>query len=202
MISDELSARSIIQNLTITAPCHCALKKAKLIPEDEAAILDLLSPLKRIDVPKAVKISLHNDVRGKGIQSPCPETACRDLTSTIQASIGRLDGEPLSGQEAEWKKAKDLLSVDKEKAKEEGQEYDYDWQGVHEIWNCLTGYGYTTFDRAVQSFHGRRRRDQGKEMQDNHNIEQQVERDDDLQKPEKEQVGQEMAQVDTSAIKT
>ena len=147
LVCDELSIRPPIQNLSITAPCRCAL--ANRLPKDKTLILDLFTPLKRICVLNQVSLSLHYDRKSRGIQYPCARAACGKLRSKIQVSLGRLEGEPLDAHESTWKELKDLRYHDKEAEKKGGQAEGYtrdrgrsDWSSpsLEPIWSCLNGY--------------------------------------------------------------
>ncbi|KAI4137522.1 MAG: hypothetical protein L6R39_007236 [Caloplaca ligustica] len=171
-ICDQISANNIIRNLTITGPCKCARSAADFGPSNDTAVLDLFSPLKRVRLANPVKLSLHDDVKGQGIQQPCRKRGCLELAQKMQASIGRLEGEKLSEQEATWKEVKSLMHYNA--TTEEGRSYqkqyrlsDMPQSGIEEIWETLNGYGVTlydteeeelecTFEGAVQQFHERR----------------------------------------------
>lgn len=167
LISDELSTRNIAQNLTLTAPCRCALKAARLVPADDAVVRDLLAPLRRIRVPNPVKITLHHDVDGCGIQHPCAKKACRALAGMLEESISALDGETLNHQEATWKELKALRQDDEEREKRESQQNGYGffdridtgYMELYQVWECLNGrsmWESDTFEESVQRFHARR----------------------------------------------
>ncbi|KAI4131407.1 MAG: hypothetical protein LQ338_001234 [Usnochroma carphineum] len=170
LICDELVANGIIQNLTITAPCKCAQKAARRVPKDERTMVDLFSPLKRISLPNSVSISLHDDrKKRKGIQDSCRKAECLGLAQTLQASIGRLQGEPLSEREATWKEIKSLKQRDESMMKNGARMNGYDWRdwadsGIEHVWACLNGRRSEwyfddmqhTFEDYVQNFHTQR----------------------------------------------
>ncbi|KAI4218392.1 MAG: hypothetical protein L6R36_008978 [Xanthoria steineri] len=89
LVSDELLANTILRHLTITAPCRCALEAAGRLPKDEASILDLFTPLKRIRVPNPVVLSLYYDICQNGIEHPCSKFACLQSSHDIQAMLSR-----------------------------------------------------------------------------------------------------------------
>ena len=158
LVSDELLAKNIIQILAITAPCRCALKAAGLLPKDEASILDPFTPLKRTHVPNPVTLSLHDDGRKNGIASPCIKPACLQLSQHIQTMLGRLDGEPLSEQEAIWKDCKSRYCDDLEMEKKVGKSFhDNLYTSIGSVWEALSGIHPwdTTFEEAVQKFRKR-----------------------------------------------
>lgn len=169
LVCDELVKNDIIQNLTITAPCKCAQKAARRVPIAESTIFDLFAPLKRIRLRGSIFASLHDDrKKKKGMQHPCRKPACLSLARTLQASIGRLQGEPLSEREATWKAIKSLKHQDDEKD-EGGRMNGYFWDhwthsGIEDVWECLSGRGLRwygddeqlTFEDAVQHFHTQR----------------------------------------------
>ena len=168
IVADELSERSIIRKLTVTAPCRCALNKGRFYkgrfgPKDDAAILDIFKPLKRIHMPNEVRISLQYDRCKRGMQESCAEPACVDLLDTIQTSIGRLEGEPLSEQEATWKAVKEELSHESKIIEEYQREcprrdiydpldYNSSWER-NDVFECLNGVETPfedTFEHAVK----------------------------------------------------
>ncbi|KAL8919511.1 MAG: hypothetical protein Q9172_004949 [Xanthocarpia lactea] len=161
LVSDELLTKNIIQTLIITAPCKCALKAADLLPKDEASIFDLFTPLKRIHVPNPFILSLHNDRRKTGIENPCSEPACLQLTHNIQAHLGRLDGEPLSKREATWKDCKMRFLEDAKLEKKAPRNMDLLhgdlYSRIESVWETLSGIQLweTTFEEAMQSFRER-----------------------------------------------
>ncbi|KAL8910663.1 MAG: hypothetical protein Q9171_004079 [Xanthocarpia ochracea] len=158
LVSDELLAKNIIQTLIITAPCKCALEAAGLLPKDEASIFDLFTPLKRTHVPNLFILSLHNDRRKTGIKNPCSKPACLQLTHNIQAQLGRLDGEPLSEQEATWKECKlryrDDAKLEKKAPLNKDSLFDDLYSRIESVWEVLSGIHIweTTFEEAVQDF--------------------------------------------------
>ncbi|KAL8925033.1 MAG: hypothetical protein Q9208_003717 [Pyrenodesmia sp. 3 TL-2023] len=202
LVCDELLANDVIQNLTITAPCKCAQKAAGLVPKDESTIADLFAPFKRIRLPNSVVISLHNDRKKKqGIQDPCRRPGCLSLAQTLQAGIGRLQGEPLSEREATWKAVK-LLNHHDYKLNKAARKYACYWRdsGIEGVWECLNGRGSTlwsgddddpqTFEDAVQHFHARRvdaeveRLERKKEYEERQEAKRQVEQDNGSQEVE------------------
>ena len=171
LICDEISAHNIIKYLRVTAPCECALKEARLIPEDLSSVLDLSKPLKRLRLATPVRVSLHHDVYGHGSESQCTRKQCLELSRRLKADVGRLCGENLSREEAIWKDLK--LEVQAEKHSREFLRgiKGYGWSDIErnfeleEVWMCLNGgsncwyvYGEgepdggvsIMFDKAVQ----------------------------------------------------
>ncbi|KAL8963118.1 MAG: hypothetical protein Q9193_000572 [Seirophora villosa] len=168
LVADELVSRGIIRNLTITAPCHCALKAAGQVPRDVSTVDDLLAPLKRIRVPGSVSISFHHDKwKKQGDRNPCSKPGCLSLAQRVQASIGRLEGEPLSEREAAWKEVKSFKHHNDgmRKCGECMETYCRgQWMNakIIDVWVCLNGRGFEVynentesddFERAVRCFH-------------------------------------------------
>lgn len=159
MICDELCAKDVIRNLTITAPCICAARKAKLVPKDESQIFDLFAPLQRLRLVNAVTLSLHNDKLDRGSKYPCRRKRCRSLADRIRANIGQLEGEPLSEQEAAWKEIKAIASSDKTFASFKGHE------DVKDVWATMNGietWPDMTFEEAVQKVYGQHQQPRSK----------------------------------------
>ncbi|KAI4088669.1 MAG: hypothetical protein LQ344_005907 [Seirophora lacunosa] len=168
LVADELMSRGIIRNLTITAPCNCALKAAGQVPRNVSTVDDLLAPLKRICVPGSVSISFHHDKWEKqGDQNPCRKPGCLSLAQRVQASIGRLEGEPLSEREAAWKEVKSFKRHDGGMRKYGDYMEACCWgqwmdAKTKDVWVCLNGRGFEVYDedtesdsfeRAVRCFH-------------------------------------------------
>ncbi|KAL8840419.1 MAG: hypothetical protein Q9176_003917 [Flavoplaca citrina] len=171
LVSDELFAKDIIQTLIVTAPCRCALEGACVLPENEASIFDLFTPLKRTRVPNSVILSLHDDLCMTGIEGPCSKPACLQLTHDIQAQLGRFDGEPLSAREAIWKDCKlryhDDAKLEKKAPNNKDSFYDDLYGDIVAVWETLSEIHSwdTTFEEAVQQFHKRLdEREQAREM--------------------------------------
>ncbi|KAL8876828.1 MAG: hypothetical protein Q9192_008794, partial [Flavoplaca navasiana] len=195
LISDELFAKDIIQTLVITAPCRCALKAARVLPENETSIFDLFTPLKRTRVPNPVILSLHDDLGMTGIENPCSEPACLQLKHDIQAQLGRLDGEPLNEREAIWKDCKlryhNDAKLEKKAPSNKDSLYDDLYGDIVSVWGALSGIysRETTFEEAVQYFHKRLdEREQAREMM------RRIEREKRLKKEHKEELQQEKSQ--------
>ncbi|KAL8652453.1 MAG: hypothetical protein Q9226_004265 [Calogaya cf. arnoldii] len=156
LVSGELDNKDIIQNLTITALCKCALKAARRFPKDESSIFDLFTPLKRIRLPNDVILSLHNDAHGQGVEIPCPKSGCLELSHAIEAHLGQLQGEPLSGQEAIWKDCKTLYRADLKAEKDAPRDMKVWWghwnADIEQVWSALDGLYDVSFEEAVENF--------------------------------------------------
>ncbi|KAL9025114.1 MAG: hypothetical protein Q9180_007723 [Flavoplaca navasiana] len=192
LVSDELLTKDIIQTLIITAPCRCALKAARALPENDISIFDLFTPLKRIRVPNPVVLSLHDDLGMTGIENPCSEPACVQLTHDIQAQLGRLDGEPLSEREATWKDCKlrylDDRRLEKKAPCSKNSFYDDLYTNIDLIWDTLSGISLweTAFEETVQYFH--KRLDERKQAREKRR---EQEREEKLEKEYEEELQQE-----------
>ncbi|KAL8655462.1 MAG: hypothetical protein Q9210_000860 [Variospora velana] len=157
----------------------CAQKAARRVPIEESTVMDLLAPLKRIRVPGSVTISIHNNgTREEGDQRPCRKSDCLALAQRVRANIGRLEGEPLSEQEAIWREIKSLHQHDIETSESGVRDHEYYWgiwgdSGIEDVWECLDeptfdGNGENVneaFENAVQYFHTQRAESEKKRLE-------------------------------------
>ncbi|KAI4277742.1 MAG: hypothetical protein LQ337_001553 [Flavoplaca oasis] len=114
-VSDMLSENDNIKHLTVTFPCHCswychcsghcrcALRDTSRVV---AAVLDFLSPLKRIKVAKTVVFKPASGLFIDAEDDNCNGNRCLSLAHTMEASMGQLNGEALTYREATWKRIK------------------------------------------------------------------------------------------------
>ena len=115
LVSDMLSENSNIKHLTVTFPCHCswycrcsghcqcAMRDTSQVV---AAVMDFLSPLKRIKVANTVSFKPACGPYTNAEDGICNETRCLKLAHTMEASLSQLTGEALNHREATWKRIK------------------------------------------------------------------------------------------------
>ncbi|KAL8889273.1 MAG: hypothetical protein Q9215_003439 [Flavoplaca cf. flavocitrina] len=113
--SDMLAENDDIKHLTVTFPCHCtwschcsvrclcALRDTSRV---FAAVLDFLSPLKRIKVAKTVIFKPASGLFIDAEDDNCNENRCLDLAHIVEASMSQLIGEALTPREATWQRIK------------------------------------------------------------------------------------------------
>ena len=113
--SDMLAENDDIKHLTVTFPCHCswychcsvrchcALRETSYVV---AAVLDILSPLKRIKVANTVIFKPASGLFIDAEDDSCTETRCLNLAHTVEANMGQLVGEALTHREATWNRIK------------------------------------------------------------------------------------------------
>ncbi|KAI4194890.1 MAG: hypothetical protein LQ350_007509 [Teloschistes chrysophthalmus] len=113
-LADALSANENIKSLTVTMPCHCWIKHNQRIlywSRDGAELANMwtcLSPLKRLQVRDPIKITAYSIIDGQGTRIPCTRPKCQLLAQKATTEFSHLRAEPLSEEEATWKRLKTL----------------------------------------------------------------------------------------------
>ncbi|KAL8956647.1 MAG: hypothetical protein Q9183_006253 [Haloplaca sp. 2 TL-2023] len=92
-----------IRHLTVRIPCGCYFGNRGLIDEVSEKIADLLSPLRRLHVKGPVTFCLkHYGIGRCGPRKGARKIHQKSLVQKLEASLGRLTGEPLSKAEQDW----------------------------------------------------------------------------------------------------
>ncbi|KAI4266084.1 MAG: hypothetical protein L6R38_008970 [Xanthoria sp. 2 TBL-2021] len=106
LTSDMLSENDNISHLTVTFPCYCSLPPVRDASRVAPAILDFLTPLKRIKVATTVLFIPAHGLNVQAEDDHCNKPECLNLAQTTQVSMGQLSGEVLNHREATWKRVK------------------------------------------------------------------------------------------------
>ncbi|KAL8853936.1 MAG: hypothetical protein Q9221_001244 [Calogaya cf. arnoldii] len=106
LTSDMLAGNDNILHLKVTFPCYCSLPPVRDASRVAPAILDFLTPLKRIKVATTVLFIPAHGLNVQAEDDLCNKPECLNLAQTIQVSMGQLSGEVLNHREATWKRVK------------------------------------------------------------------------------------------------
>ncbi|KAL8669633.1 MAG: hypothetical protein Q9168_005788 [Polycauliona sp. 1 TL-2023] len=108
-ICDLLATNQNIQRLTVKVSCLCNCVKVESIEHGKSVILEILAPLKRLRVAKAVVFETRHDTELGDLD--CNQELCDKLIDALDADMGRLTGEELSEPEKIWREIKALPRV-------------------------------------------------------------------------------------------
>ncbi|KAL8951225.1 MAG: hypothetical protein Q9222_002788 [Ikaeria aurantiellina] len=108
LICDTLAAfNDNLQHLIVRVPCTCHLENPEIARFAISWVVELLSPLRRLRVAKAVTFHIeHSHLQLFGKTATQNDAQTEQQLQILQTSLGRLTGEKLTEQEELWKSLK------------------------------------------------------------------------------------------------